>query len=244
MDNDTLNLPIRFRFSGQEDVYHKVNSYELLPQTLKERGYSRAYIICSKTLNTKTDVIRMYEESLGAACLGVTHEVGEHAPISNIIAAANAIREAKADVLIAVGGGSVIDFTRFVQLCMTENITSKEDLQNIAAGFDAAFNVNYSSTKIPSIRFIAIPTTMSTAEWTFGGTPMVEETKQKIMLIFKWGGPEVIMYDPQILTHTPTSLLLKTAVRGLDHAINTRIARFPHPLADPICPNYMPTPRI
>jgi len=128
----------------------------------------------------------------------------------------------------------VIDFTRFVQLCLTENINSREELIAIEATISGSFQIKHSSTKIPVIRTLNIPTTLSTAEWTMGGTPVNEETKLKIFLTMKMGGPEVILYDPEIMSKTPMSLLLATGIRGLDHAINTRCGLYPHPMADPM----------
>ena len=234
MKEAIANLPIRFRFAGTEDVLHDVKAAEVVPKLVDEKGYKRVFIISSRTLNRTTDVVRNLEKCLGDRFIGITDKVGEHSPLNNVIEAAKTIKAANADVLLAIGGGSVIDFTRFVQLCLTEDVYDKESLIAIQAKIDKSFNFHFSSRKTPTLRYICIPTTMSTAEWTLGGTPVVEETKLKIFLIFKHAGPEVIIYDPEVMLHTPLSLLLKTAIRGLDHAINTRVALRPNPMADPM----------
>lgn len=234
MKSSIKDMPFRFRFAGQEDVFHQVKASSVLPEVLAERNYERAFIVSSRTLNQKTSVVRELESSLGNTWVGTTDKVGEHAPINNIIEASKLIQEANADIIIGIGGGSVIDFTRFVQLCLTENINSREELIAIEATISGSFQIKHSSTKIPVIRTLNIPTTLSTAEWTMGGTPVNEETKLKIFLTMKMGGPEVILYDPEIMSKTPMSLLLATGIRGLDHAINTRCGLYPHPMADPM----------
>ena len=60
---------------------------------------------------------------------------------------------------------------------------------------------------------------------------MDEHTRQKARLMGLRAAPVAIVYDPALLAHTPRSLLAATAVRGLDHAINTACASHPHPLA-------------
>jgi len=234
MNQVIANMPIRFRFAGQEDVFFDVKATEMLPKMIEERGYQRVFIVSSRTLNRTTEVVRNLEKCLGSKHIGTTDKVGEHSPVNNVLAAAKQVRDIKADVLIAIGGGSVIDFTRFVQLCLTEEVYDKESLLAIQFQFKSDLSIQLSSTKTPAIRFICIPTTMSTAEWTLGGTPVIEETKLKARFAFKSGGPEIILYDPHVMVHTPLKLLLATAVRGLDHAINTRVALKPNPLADPM----------
>jgi len=221
----------RFRFAGYEDCFHNVTATKILPEVLEERAYKKVYIVSSRTLNRTTEVVRDLEKCMGDKWIGTTDKVGEHAPIGNIIEAAKIIKAAGADVILGIGGGSVIDFVRFVQLCITEEIYDKQELLQVQAEIGPTFKIKYSTTKTPKIRNIIIPTTMSTAEWTSGGTPVVEETKLKAFFIVKLGAPEVIIYDPVITQKTPLNLLLSTAMRGLDHAINTRCAVMPHPIA-------------
>ena len=47
-----------------------------------------------------------------------------------------AARVANADLIVAVGGGSVVDATKVVQLCLWKSITTVDHLSKFAAGFD------------------------------------------------------------------------------------------------------------
>ena len=221
----------RISFSGVEEVLHNIKAAEVLPEELRYRGYNRALIVCSKTLNTKTDIVREIEKALGDTCVGVTDEVGEHAPLVNIMKAVTLVKELNADILIAIGGGSVIDFCRMLQLCISEGVDEKKDIFQYAIGWEGNRWIFGSKAK-PKIRQITIPTTLATAEWTLGCSPVDEETNLKTMFIVPQGGPEMILYDPEILSQTPLHLTLSTAVRGLDHAINTRCAEKQHPMAN------------
>lgn len=224
----------RYLFGGHERVYHDANSMTCLPEVLDAYGYQRAFIICSRSLNTKTNFINNLVATLGDRCVGVTDKVGEHAPMHNVIDAALAAREVNADVLVAIGGGSVMDLSKLVQLCITEDCYDKGGLLAVQSHMehDGKSFTYAGSGKIPTVKQIFLPTTMATAEWTPASTPVDEDTKQKPLFIVKGGSPETTLYDPELMALTPDYLLFSTAVRGLDHALNTRCAPVPHPLTN------------
>jgi maleylacetate reductase len=216
---------------GVERVLHDVSASEVLPDLLDHYRYRRAAIVCSRTLRRESDVVQRIEKALGQRVVTVIDDVGEHAPIGNVLRGADALREAAADVMISVGGGSVLDFCKFAQLALSENVRSREELLRFEWRVsDDGGQLLPTATSAPAIRQIAVPSTLATAEWTPGGTPIDEVTRQKARLMAVRAAPIAIVYDPQILRHTPTALLASTAIRGLDHAINTACAAQPHPL--------------
>ena len=221
----------RFNFSGVSEVWHDVRATDVLPTYLARQGYKRAFVVCSKTLNTKTKVVSNIVGSLEGRIVRVTDNVGEHAPIKNIIAAAIEARDLEADVIIGIGGGSIIDFCKMLQLCLTEQCFEKQKFFEYKLKWDGDEPLSGSTTR-PSVRQIIVPTTLATAEWTNGGTPVDEETRLKTLFTMTDGGPELIVYDPEILKHTPLHLLMSTGIRGLDHAINTRCSTAPHPMSN------------
>ncbi len=232
------NREYQFRFAGYEDVFHNVNATKILPRYLDDKDYRRVFIVASRSINTKTDIIRRLEACLGDKFVGLTDQVGEHAPLNDVIEAAKAASEADADVILGVGGGSVMDLCKVVQLCLAENCFDKQALLRFQSRIKPDFSeIIPGSKRQPTVRQIFIPTTMATAEWTAGSTPMDEDTHLKARYRVVLGAPRAIMYDPDIVARTPEKLLLSTAVRGLDHAINTRCAVLPHPMASTLAEN-------
>lgn len=221
-----------YLLAGHERVLHNVKAAEVLPKELDKLGRSKAFIVSSRTLNTKTDVVRNIQAALGDRHAGTTDKVGEHAPLGNILEAAAKLREADADIIIGIGGGSVIDFCKMLQLALSEEAFTKEELLKYVMQMDENHEPAFGSKAAPRIRQILIPTTLATAEWTLGCTPIDEETHLKATFLVPSGGPQVVVYDPDILSLTPEHLLVSTAIRGLDHAINSRCATLPHPLTD------------
>ncbi|MBV9592687.1 MAG: iron-containing alcohol dehydrogenase, partial [Actinobacteria bacterium] len=180
-----------------------------------------------------TNAVQEIAESLGDRCVGVSDEVGEHAPISNIIKAVHRVEETSADVIICVGGGSLTDFGKFVQLGVTVGAKTREELLEWR-------QINRADPKAPmqppesfgpaKVRQIAVPTTFSTAEITPAGTPVDDVTGAKVLFSVRYGSPRAVVYDPDIVRFTPSALLAATGIRGFDHAVNNVISVSPNPL--------------
>ncbi|HEY4066611.1 MAG TPA: iron-containing alcohol dehydrogenase [Burkholderiaceae bacterium] len=219
--------------AGVERVVRGRPASEVVPELLDRFGYRRVFIVASRTLNRRTDVVRDIERQLGNRVVGLTDEVGEHAPINNVLAGARGVAACNADVILSFGGGSVLDFCKFVQLAVSEGAFTKPELLEYQMGMTPdGTEALCTSTAEPKVRQIAVPTTLAAAEWTPSGTPVDEVTRQKVRLRAVRGAPQAIVYDPAMLLHTPTKLLFATAIRGLDHAINSYTSVRPHPVVD------------
>ncbi len=222
----------RYRFTGHERILHRTSAHQGLPELMEWFGYHRAYVVCSRTLHTRTDVIQGLATALGERCVGITDAVGEHSPLSNVLAAAREANALGADVIVAVGGGSVMDMCKTMQLCITEQVFDRSSLLKLQMKLSADGTEVIAATRTPPrVRVIAIPTTLSTSEWTPVSTPIDEQTHLKARFLTTDGSPRGIVYDPALLARTPVSLLLSTGIRGLDHAINTACSTQPHPFA-------------
>lgn len=230
---DTTTPPgRRYRFTGHERILHQVRAQEALPELMDWFGYSRAYIVCSRSLNAHTGVIRELQAALGERCVGVTDEVGEHSPLSNVLKAARRVVELNSDVIVSVGGGSVMDMCKAMQLCISEQVFDRESLLRLQMHMSAdGTEMLTGSQAAPRIRQIAIPTTIATSEWTPVSTPLDDATHLKARFLVPEGAPQGVIYDPALLARSPLPLLLSTGVRGLDHAINTACSLHPHPFA-------------
>ncbi|OUS88576.1 iron-containing alcohol dehydrogenase [Rhodococcus sp. NCIMB 12038] len=219
------NAAQRFFFpAGAEEVRFGANAALEVAALCEEFGYQRPFIFSSRTLNRTTEVVDRIAESLRAKLVGRSDRIGEHAPVSNVIAAISEVRQANADVLVCIGGGSVMDFGKFVQLGVTENVRTREDLRALTVGQEPVLNQR------PDLRQITIPTTFSLSEWTPAGTPVDDVTGKKIVLRVPDGVGRTIVYDPDVVRHTPVRLALVTAIRGLDHSINTVCSTAPNEL--------------
>ena len=117
-DFRAVGYPLRL-YSGQDAL-------ENLPAELKRHKRSRAFIVCGRSVSRKTPLIDRMRRILGGGCAGVFDEMAKESPLSAVTAAADAARAANADMLIAVGAGSVVQATRVVAILLAEKAPVEE----------------------------------------------------------------------------------------------------------------------
>ena len=78
----------------------------------------------SGTLNRQTDAIEKIRHALGQRCVATFDAMPPHTPREAVIAATEQARAANADLIITVGGGSITDGAKAVQLCLANNIST------------------------------------------------------------------------------------------------------------------------
>src|SRR4028118_881511 len=76
------------------------------------RPWRRAFVITGRTLHEKTDLVRRVETLLGVKHAGTHVGKGGHTAGGAVELAAGEAESAGADLLVSVGGGSVIDGTK------------------------------------------------------------------------------------------------------------------------------------
>ena len=164
------------------------------------RSYDRAFVVTGRTLYEKTDLVRRVEELLGDRHAGTYPGMSEHTPGSAVEEAAEQAHDA--NLLVSVGGGSVIDGTKAV-----------------------AVRLGYPD-------HVAIPTTLSGAEWAHRVGVTDEAAGRKSGFADPRAVPPVVVLDPEVTRFTPEKLWLSTGIRALDHAIEGFIDGAEHPVTD------------
>jgi maleylacetate reductase len=164
------------------------------------QAFERAFIITGRTLFEETDLVRRIEDTLGEKHAGTFSGMGQHTPGSAVEKAAEEAGEA--DLLVSVGGGSVIDGTKAV-----------------------AVRLDYPVQ-------IAAPTTLSGAEWAHAIGVTDEEAGRKSGFADPKAVPPVVILDAEATLYTPEKLWLSTGIRALDHAIEGFLGPKEHPIED------------
>jgi maleylacetate reductase len=172
--------------------------------------------------------------ALGARHVGTYAGITAHSPRPCVIEGAKLAREAAADLIVAVGGGSVIDATKVMLIALWQNATKIEDLDAYRAGRPkegAAPPAEAIKPPPGAVRMIAVPTTLSAAEFNaFAGiTDLRHGIKESFghRLIV----PQVIVLDPAATLATPMDLMLSTGLKAVDHAVERLCSQQAHPFA-------------
>ena len=122
---------------------------------------NRAFLMVSGTLNRETDEIEKIRAALGARCVGTFDAMPAHTPRAAVIAASEQARAANADLIVTVGGGSITDGAKAVQICLANDVRSVEDIDRVRAGKGGAPALNP-----PVVRQISVPTTIAGGEFS------------------------------------------------------------------------------
>lgn len=194
---------------------------EAVAQEAERLGAQRVFIVASGTLSRTSDVVSGIRAGLGGRFCGLFDAVKEHTPIDSVIAGVAKARKARPDLFVSVGGGSVTDAVKIMQLCLTHDIADTARLLTFAG----------KPMRAPSaLRQIAVPTTLSGGEYSSGAGATDPARKMKDMYLAPDMCARVVVLDPAITVHTPEWLWLSTAIRALDHAIEGYCAAASNPL--------------
>src|SRR3982075_102674 len=190
-------------------------------------GTARAFLMVSGTLNRQTDEIEKIRKALGSRCVAIFDAMPPHTPGEAVIAATEQARSAGADLIVTVGGGSITDGAKAVQLCLANDVRTVDGIEAIRARKGAAPPMN-----APAVRQISVPTTIAGGEFSAIAGVTNAGTKVKEMLRHDLVMPRAVILDPAITVHTPEWLWLSTGIRAVDHCVEVLCAREAHPYAD------------
>jgi len=221
-----------YRFPAMESVIFGKCFDEALAQEINRIDARAVFILASGTLSRTTDTVDRLRHMLGNRCADVCAKIGAHTPRIDVVAAANAARETGADLIVTLGGGSVTDAAKMVGLCLGNGVTAPSQLDNYRARIAADGTIRRPEVGAPSIRSIAIPTTLSAGEYTAsaGCTDTVHHVKESyghpLMM------PRTVILDPAVSVHTPEWLFLSTGIRAVDHAVEDICSVDGQPIAE------------
>jgi maleylacetate reductase len=208
-----------FNVTAHERIVFGVPAGEAILAEAERTGAQRVFVTSTRSLTQKQDgPLQRVETALGSRHAGTYASIKSHSPREDVVAGARAARAANADLLLAVGGGSVIDATKAMQLCLWLGLDSIEAMEPYCLGFERSKHSMLSLPPEP-IRMVAISTTLSASEFTenAGITQSATNTKQSFR--HRLFAPRVVILDPAATLDTPDWLLFSTGIRSVDHAV-------------------------
>lgn len=179
----------------------------------------RILVSISRSLAKNSSIAKDIETRLGDQLADVAAVLTEHSPYDCIFDLAARITEAKATHVVSIGGGSVIDGSKIALIVANLKVTSAEELDGLTYASEKGLQI----TDWP-VRHIAVPTTLSGAEFTplAGATSSISNRKEGFLnprLV-----PDHIILSAALTLHTPEKLLLSSGIRSVDHAVETLCA--------------------
>ena len=212
-----------YRMILNETSYFGAGSITNIIDEVKKRGFKKALVVTDKAL-VKFNVATKVTDLLDKAGLAyqIYDDVVPNPTINTVKNGVNAFKQANADYLIAIGGGSPQDTAKAIGIIINNpEFADVRSLEGVAP------------TKKPAVPTIAIPTTAGTAaEVTINYVITDEENRRKFVCVDPHDIPIVAVIDPEMMASMPASLKAATGVDALTHAIEGYITKGAWELSD------------
>lgn len=211
------------RFILNEVSYFGPGSRKELPGVVARLGYKKALVVTDKGL-MKFGVAKMVLDVLDGANIPyeIYDEVKPNPTVTNVKKGVEACKNAGADFIIAIGGGSSMDTAKGIGIiCNNPEFSDVVSLEGVA------------DTKKKTVPIIALPTTAGTAAETTINYVIIDEDKQKKMVCVDPNDiPAVAIIDAELMYSLPKSLTAATGMDAMTHAIEGLITKGAWELSD------------
>lgn len=198
------------RFILNETSYHGSGAIREIVTEVKARGFKKA-MVCSDPDLIKFGVTKKVTDLLDAANLDyvVYSDIKPNPTIENVQSGVKALQEAKADYMIAIGGGSSMDTAKAIGIIdKNPEFSDVRSLEGVA------------ETKNPCTPILAVPTTSGTAaEVTINYVITDAQKDRKMVCVDPHDLPVVAFVDPDMMASMPKGLTAATGMDALTHAI-------------------------
>ena len=214
---------IMYKFMLNETSYHGAGAIKAVPEEIKARGFKKAFVASDPDL-VKFGVTKKVTDLLDEA--GIEYvlysNIKPNPTIENVQTGVAAFKEAGADCIVAIGGGSSMDTSKAIGIIITNpEFADVRSLEGVAP------------TKNPCAPIIAVPTTAGTAaEVTINYVITDVEKKRKFVCVDSHDIPVVAVVDPDMMSSMPKGLTAATGMDALTHAIEGYITKGAWELSD------------
>ena len=211
-------------FTRMEKVIFGQSAAEAVQTEAQRIGAERVFLLVSGTLNRETDEVEKLRQALGNKYCGTHDNMPAHTPREAVVACANAMREAKGDLLVSLGGGSTTDGGKAVTICLKHGISDIDGMEAYRTVVDETGKRHFPEYDAPDVRQIVVPTTLSAGE--FNARAGVTNSALRLKQSFVHPGiiPISVILDPAVTLRTPEWLFLSTGIRAVDHAVETYLS--------------------
>lgn len=198
------------RFILNETSYHGSGAIKEIPTEVKARGFKKA-MVCSDPDLIKFGVTKKVTDLLDEAGLEyvIYSDIKANPTIENVQNGVKALQDAKADYIIAIGGGSSMDTAKGIGIIdRNPEFADVRSLEGVA------------DTKNPCTPILAVPTTAGTAAETTINYVITDAQKdRKMVCVDPHDLPIVAFVDPDMMSTMPKGLTAATGMDALTHAI-------------------------
>jgi alcohol dehydrogenase class IV len=218
-----------YAYPTTERVLYGVGSIGELPEECERLGVERVLLLTTPSL-AESRVEASVQAALGKRCAALSRDCAQHVPSEAVDRLLQVGRELAPDAIVTVGGGSVTDAAKALAAALADGIETAAALRELRIVFEYPDSLTMPSLDGEPIPIVAVPTTLSAAE--FDGIFGMTHAGTKDLYLDARLSPRSVVLDPEATRETPDELWAASGVRSLDHAIEIYLSKTPTPVTD------------
>ncbi|QEC47545.1 bifunctional acetaldehyde-CoA/alcohol dehydrogenase [Baekduia soli] len=219
-------------FRVPSDTYFNPGSLD----SLRELHAEQVVIVTDQDTERRGVAEEVRAHLPAGASVHVFADISPEPPEAEIRAGVRVMEELAPDVLLAIGGGSVIDAAKAIRLFHeSPQLTMRE----LALPFlDARKRVAHYPQVDHASRLIAVPTTAGTGSEVSPAAVLTVDGR-KVTLVDYSLVPDMAVVEPKLTTSMPPFMTADTGVDALTHALEAAVSIFASPFTDAFCMQAM-----
>lgn len=221
-----MTSPSSFQHLAPElRLFSGADSLSALVREIQRSKSGRALILSGRSV-AKTPAMDELRAALGSTLAGESTAVRPNSPVSAVEEVVEALQQARADCVIAVGGGSAAVTARAASILFAEKQPARAlCTRRLPSG--AFESPRLSAPKIPQF---VVPTTPSNAFVKAGSAVHDDATGERLALFDPKTRARGIFLHPAFLSTAPSSLVLSASLNTL----STTVEALESPKCDPV----------
>jgi len=209
-------------------LYAGENALDNLPTEVDRQKAKRAFVICGRTVATKTNLLQRIQDKLGDKYAGAFGAMDKDSTWPAVRAGVEAARAADADLLIGLGGGSVIVGTRVVAILLAEKGDPFELMTQYPES-KPAYSPRLMAPKPPIINVLTTPTNAMNRA---GSGLKNDDLDHRMEFFDPKTRPVALFWDAEALLTAPPELIRSTATTAFSTGLRLYATPDMNPLVE------------
>jgi alcohol dehydrogenase class IV len=209
-------------------LYCGTGALDNLPAEAARHGARRAFVICGQTVAHRTNLLQRVRDRLGDVYGGVFDRMDKDSSYPAVRAATEAARAAGADLIIAVGGGSVIVGARVTAILLAETGDAYELMTQYPEG-QPPVSPRLMAPKLPIVNVLTTPTSAMNRAGSGLKNPALDH---RMEFFDPKTRPVALFWDAEALLTAPLSLARATGTTTFTACLHAIAAGSANPLVE------------
>lgn len=212
-----------FNFATASKIIFGTGTASQLPDLATSLGTTPCLVVGGNPKRSQWAIKALEKKGFSAHIISINNE-----PDTDMIArAATEVRQANCDVVIAIGGGSVLDSGKALAALITNKADIFDYLEVVGKGLPL--------TERP-VPLITVPTTSGTgSEVTANAVLLSPAQGVKVSMRSTDMIPDIALVDPELMVSMPPAVTAATGMDALTQLIEAYVSNKANPMTDALC---------